>query len=92
MRLALSLAREKVLQGTGGPFGAVVFREPGHALVSVGVNTVGRLTNSAAQAEMLSFMAGGSPGRVPAVPGTEWPDLPWLINKGNIRDHFVKNP
>ena len=36
MRLAIFLARENVIQGTGGPFGAAVFREPNHELVSVG--------------------------------------------------------
>lgn len=57
MRLAISLARENVIQGTGGPFGAAVFREPGHELVSVGVNGVERLNNSVAHAEMLAIMA-----------------------------------
>ena len=57
MRLAISLARENVIQGTGGPFGAAVFREPGHELVSVGVNGVERLNNSVAHAEMMAIMA-----------------------------------
>jgi tRNA(Arg) A34 adenosine deaminase TadA len=56
MRLAVSLARENVIQGTGGPFGAAVFREPGHELVSVGVNGVERLNNSVAHAEMMAIM------------------------------------
>ncbi|MCU0580260.1 MAG: nucleoside deaminase [Desulfobacterota bacterium] len=55
MGLAVSLARENVLQGTGGPFGAAVFREPGIELLSVGVNSVERLGNSAAHAEMLAI-------------------------------------
>jgi tRNA(Arg) A34 adenosine deaminase TadA len=57
MRLAISLARENVIQGTGGPFGAAVFREPGHELVSAGVNGVERLNNSVAHAEILALMA-----------------------------------
>ena len=57
MHLAISLARENVIQGTGGPFGAAVFREPGHELVSVGVNGVERLNNSVAHAEMMAIMA-----------------------------------
>jgi tRNA(Arg) A34 adenosine deaminase TadA len=56
MGLALSLARENVLRGTGGPFGAAVFREPEVELLSVGVNGVERLGNSAAHAEMLAIM------------------------------------
>jgi len=56
MRLAISLARENVIQGTGGPFGAAVFREPGHELVSVGVNGVERLNNSVAHAEVIAIM------------------------------------
>ena len=57
MHLAISLARENVIRGTGGPFGAAVFREPGHELVSVGVNGVERLNNSVAHAEMMAIMA-----------------------------------
>jgi tRNA(Arg) A34 adenosine deaminase TadA len=57
MRLAISLARENVIRGTGGPFGAAVFREPGHELVSVGVNGVERLNNSVAHAEIMAIMA-----------------------------------
>ncbi len=45
MRLAIFLARENVIRETGGPFGAVVFRELGHELISVGVNSVERLNN-----------------------------------------------
>jgi tRNA(Arg) A34 adenosine deaminase TadA len=56
MGLAVSLARENVLRGTGGPFGAAIFREPGAELVSVGVNSVERLGNSVAHAEVLAIM------------------------------------
>ena len=56
MRLAISLARENVIRGTGGPFGAAVFRGPGHELVSVGVNGVERLNNCVAHAEVTAIM------------------------------------
>jgi tRNA(Arg) A34 adenosine deaminase TadA len=74
MGLAISLARENVLRGTGGPFGAAVFREPGVELLSVGVNSVERLGNSAAHAEMLAIMIaeqrqGSYTLRVPDGPG-----------------------
>ncbi len=57
MRLAVSLARENVIRETGGPFGAAVFRDPGDEPVAVGVNSVERLNNSAAHAEMMAIMA-----------------------------------
>jgi tRNA(Arg) A34 adenosine deaminase TadA len=54
VRLAVSLARENVLRGTGGPFGAAVFDDTGH-LVGVGTNGVVRLNNSSAHAEMVAL-------------------------------------
>jgi tRNA(Arg) A34 adenosine deaminase TadA len=74
MRLAIALARENVLRGTGGPFGAAVFREPGNELLAVGVNGVERLGNSVAHAEMLAIMIaerrqGCYTLRVPGGPG-----------------------
>ena len=54
VRLAVWLARENVLRGTGGPFGAAVFDETGH-LVGVGTNGVVRLNNSSAHAEMVAL-------------------------------------
>ena len=76
MRLAISLARENVIQGTGGPFGAAVFREPGHELVSVGVNSVERLNNCVAHAEVMAIMIAETrlssyTLRVPDGPGLE---------------------
>lgn len=56
MRLAIALARENVLQGTGGPFGAAVFEMESGALVAVGVNSVERLNNSALHAEVFALM------------------------------------
>lgn len=56
MRLVVELARENVVRGTGGPFGAAVFETGSGALVSVGVNSVERLNNSALHAEMVAIM------------------------------------
>ena len=54
--LAIRLSRENVLRGTGGPFGAAIFESEHGALVSVGVNSVVRLTNCTLHAEMVAFM------------------------------------
>jgi tRNA(Arg) A34 adenosine deaminase TadA len=56
MRLALQLSRENVVRGTGGPFGAAVFRQSDSALIAVGVNCVERLQNSVLHAEVLALM------------------------------------
>lgn len=56
MRLAVDLARENVMQGTGGPFGAAVFERDSGRLVSVGVNRVVPLNNSVLHAEIVAFM------------------------------------
>lgn len=56
IRLTIALARENVVRGTGGPFGAAVFESESGALVSVGVNSVVRLNNSSLHAEMVAFM------------------------------------
>jgi tRNA(Arg) A34 adenosine deaminase TadA len=56
MRLAITLSRENVLHGTGGPFGAAVFQQPGNHLVAVGVNSVERLNNSVLHAEVMALM------------------------------------
>lgn len=56
MRLAIDLARQNVLHGTGGPFGAAIFERDSGRLVGVGVNSVVRLNNSALHAEMVAFM------------------------------------
>jgi tRNA(Arg) A34 adenosine deaminase TadA len=55
MRLAIELARQNVLRGTGGPFGAAIFERETGALLSVGVNSVVRLNNSTLHAEMLAI-------------------------------------
>ena len=56
MRLAIELARQNVLRGTGGPFGAGVFEAQGGRLVAAGVNSVTRLGNSMLHAETLAIM------------------------------------
>lgn len=55
MRLAITLARENVERGTGGPFGAAVFERESGLLVGVGVNAVTRLHNSTLHAEMMAL-------------------------------------
>jgi tRNA(Arg) A34 adenosine deaminase TadA len=55
MRLAIALSRENVVRSAGGPFGAAVFRADG-TLVSVGVNSVVRLSNSVLHAETVALM------------------------------------
>ncbi|OPY87193.1 MAG: Guanine deaminase [Syntrophus sp. PtaU1.Bin208] len=56
MRLTIRLACENVLQGTGGPFGAAIFHQPGNRLVAVGVNSVERLQNAILHAEVMAIM------------------------------------
>jgi tRNA(Arg) A34 adenosine deaminase TadA len=56
MRLAVELARQNVLRGTGGPFGAGVFEAVGGRVVAVGVNCVERLNNAILHAETFAIM------------------------------------
>jgi tRNA(Arg) A34 adenosine deaminase TadA len=56
MRLAIELARQNVVRGTGGPFGAAIFERSSGALLSVGVNSVVRLSNSTLHGEMVAIM------------------------------------
>ena len=55
MRLAIELAHENVLCGTGGPFGAVIVEDTTGRVVSVGVNGVERLQSSLAHAEVVAL-------------------------------------
>jgi tRNA(Arg) A34 adenosine deaminase TadA len=55
MRLAIALAQENVAHDSGGPFGAAVFERDSGRLVAVGVNSVVRLNNSTAHAEMIAL-------------------------------------
>jgi tRNA(Arg) A34 adenosine deaminase TadA len=56
MRVAVELARQNVLRGGGGPFGAGVFESSGGRLIGAGVNSVTRLNNSVLHAETLAIM------------------------------------
>ncbi len=56
MELAIGLARRNVELGSGGPFGAAIFRDDGE-LIAVGVNRVVPQHCSVAHAEMLVFMS-----------------------------------
>jgi tRNA(Arg) A34 adenosine deaminase TadA len=56
MRVAVELARQNVLRGSGGPFGAGVFEANGGRLIAAGVNSVTRLNNSVLHAETLAIM------------------------------------
>ena len=57
MALAIRLSAENVERETGGgPFGAAVFRSDTGELVSVGMNSVVRLHNSALHAEIVALM------------------------------------
>lgn len=56
MRLAIAVARENVVHGSGGPFGAAIFERESGMLVAVGMNSVVRLGNSTLHGEMMAFM------------------------------------
>lgn len=55
MQLAIGLARRNVELGSGGPFGAAIFKEDGE-LIAIGVNRVVPQHCSVAHAEMMAFM------------------------------------
>ena len=55
MLLAVLLSAENVLQGTGGPFGAIVVEAETGRLISVGVNLVTTVELSIAHAEMVAI-------------------------------------
>jgi len=56
MRFVVRLAQENVDRGTGGPFGAAVFEEPGGRLVAAGVNLVEHACNAVLHAEVVALM------------------------------------
>lgn len=56
MRLVVDLARLNVEHATGGPFGAAVFEAHDGRLVALGVNSVVRLANSVAHAEIVALV------------------------------------
>ena len=55
MGLVVGLARENVVRGTGGPFGAGVFEMGGGRLAAVGVNMVEAARCSVAHAEVVAL-------------------------------------
>lgn len=55
LRFTIMLATENVRHGTGGPFGAAIFRKDNGELVAVGVNRVVPTAQSWAHAEMTAF-------------------------------------
>lgn len=57
--LAIALSRENVERDCGGPFGAAVFEESSGRLVSIGVNSVRRLSNCTLHAETAALMFAG---------------------------------
>lgn len=56
MLLAVDLARQNVLRGTGGPFGAAIFESESGRLIAPGVNLVMSANISVAHAEMVACM------------------------------------
>ena len=56
MNLVTTLSQLNIEQGTGGPFGAGVFRADTHELVAPGVNLVLSSQSSLAHAEMVAIM------------------------------------
>lgn len=56
MRFVVQLARTNVMRGTGGPFGAAIFRQSDNSLVAVGVNRVEPLHNAILHAEVMAIM------------------------------------
>lgn len=56
MRLAITLARENIARGSGGPFGAAIFARGASRPFAVGVNCVERLRNAMLHAEVVALM------------------------------------
>ena len=56
MRLAIALARENTVRGSGGPFGAAIFARGAPRPLAVGVNCVERLRNAVLHAEIVALM------------------------------------
>lgn len=56
MGLAIRLARENIVRGTGGPFASIVVESESGTLVSAGVNRVVGLGNSVLHGETVALM------------------------------------
>ena len=58
MTLAIELARQNVLRGTGGPFASIIVHRQSGVLLSVGVNQVVAQNNSTLHGEVMAIMLG----------------------------------
>jgi tRNA(Arg) A34 adenosine deaminase TadA len=58
MALAIELAKQNVLRGTGGPFASIIVHRESGALLSVGVNQVVAQNNSTLHGEVMAIMLG----------------------------------
>ncbi len=56
MRLAIALSAQNVVQGTGGPFAAVVYERDSHRIVAAGVNVVVPQRTSLAHGEVMALL------------------------------------
>ncbi|WP_217995187.1 hypothetical protein [Methylogaea oryzae] len=77
MGLAIALAQQNVLEGTGGPFAAAVFDQHTHQLVSVGVNVVEQCNWSCGHAELVALSLANQALNTfdlarPIYPATNW--------------------
>ena len=58
MALAIELAKQNVLRGTGGPFASIIVHRESGSLLSVGVNQVVAQNNSTLHGEVMAIMLG----------------------------------
>ncbi|MFB0975264.1 MAG: nucleoside deaminase [Tolumonas sp.] len=58
MALAIELARQNVLRGTGGPFASIIVHRQNGRILSVGVNQVVVQNNSTLHGEVMAIMLG----------------------------------
>ena len=58
MTLAIELARQNVLRGTGGPFASIIVHRQSGLILSVGVNQVVAQNNSTLHGEVMAIMLG----------------------------------
>lgn len=75
MHFVIDLARENVLQRTGGPFGAAIFSRADGRVVTAAVNSVQRLNNSVLHAETLALMLAEAHYKTYSLHATGAPEL-----------------
>lgn len=56
MRFTIDLARQNIVYGSGGPFGAALFSLDEGRLIAIGLNSVVRLNSSVLHAEMMAIL------------------------------------